>query len=136
MVIALRGHDESVASLNKGNFREIFDILAGHDSVIKERLVSGPHNATYFSPEIQNMFLKIMGDMVRKWVVGGVKKAVYFSLLADESKDASKKEQLAIILRSVDEKAIIHERFLTYVEAKSLTAKSLTSYNTVYSEYL
>ncbi len=65
--------------------------------------------------------------MVRKSVVEGVKKAGYFSLLADESKDVSKKEQLAIILRSVDEKGMIHERFLTFVAAANLTAESLTS---------
>lgn len=51
-----------------------------------------------------------MGDMVRKSIVDGVKKAVYFSILADQSKDASKKEQLAIVLRSVDDEAVIHER--------------------------
>lgn len=48
-----------------------------------------------------------MGDMVRKSIVDGVKKAVYFSILADQSKDASKKEQLAIVLRSVDDEAVI-----------------------------
>ena len=51
-----------------------------------------------------------------------------FSLLADESKDCSKQEQLAMILRYVDDKAIIHENFLTYVQATSLTAESLAAY--------
>ena len=36
-------------------------------------------------------------------------KHVFISLLADESKDTSKKEQLAIVARYVDEKAILHE---------------------------
>ena len=54
-------------------------------------------------------------------------KHVFISLLADESKDTSKKEQLAIVVRYVNEKAIIRERFLTFVEATSLTAEKLTT---------
>ena len=69
------------------------------------------------------MLLCIMGDMLRKLISDSVRQAGFFSLLADESKDASKKEQLAIVVRYVNEKAIIHERFLTFVEAISLTAR-------------
>ena len=116
--IALQGHDESNDSLNKGNFCEI----------VKQRLEQGPQNATYLSPEIQNMLLRIMGDMLRKLISDSVRQVGFFSLLADVSKDASKKEQLAIVVRYVDEKAIIHERVLTFVEATNLTAESLTSY--------
>ncbi len=126
--IALRGHDESNSSLNKGNFRELLEVVAKHDPIVKERLEQGPRNATYLSPEVQNLLLRIMGDMLRKRISNEVKQAGFFSLLADESKDASKKEQLAIIVRYVDENAIIHERFLTFVEATSLTAESLTAY--------
>jgi len=50
-----------------------------------------------------------------------------FLLLADES-NVKSKEQLAIVVRYVDEKVIIHEWFLTFVEATSLTAESLTTY--------
>ena len=111
--IALRGHDESDVSLNKGNFREILEVVAKHDPIVKQRLEQGPQNATYLSPAVQNMLLCIMGDMLRKRISEGVQKAGFFSLLADESKYVSKKEQLAILVRYVDEKAIIHERFLT-----------------------
>ena len=85
------GHDESRSSLNRGNFREIFSLLANHDIVIEERLECGPQNATYLSPEIQNLLLKIMGNMMRKSVADGVKRAGYFSLLADETKDTARK---------------------------------------------
>ena len=69
-----------------------------------------------------------MANMVRKKICNAVREAGVFSLLADESKDCSKQEQLAIILRYVDDKAIIHENFLTYVQATSLTAESLVAY--------
>ena len=38
-----------------------------------------------------------------------------FSVLVDETKDCSKSEQMATVLRYVDIKeATVHERFLTY----------------------
>ena len=50
-------------------------------------------------------------------------------MLADETKDFSKKEQLSIALRYVDiETAIQHEHFISYIEATSLNAESLSSY--------
>jgi len=53
--------------------------------------------------------------------------AVVFSMLADESKDCSKKEQPSFVLRYVDDSAAQNEHFLTYVEAKSLDAEGLAS---------
>ena len=58
-----------------------------------------------------------------------IKNAGVYSILADETKDCSKREQLAIVLRYVDtESATVFERFLTYIEATSLNAESLSKY--------
>ena len=127
--IALRGHRESCEAPNRGNFLEILYLLAAHDSVVQQRLQKGPRNAMYTSAEIQNTLLHIMGEMVRKKVCTEVKDAVFYSILADETKDCSKTEQMAIVVRYVDVKeARIHERFLTFVEASCLDAGSLTEY--------
>ena len=40
--IALRGHDESKSSLNRGNFLEIFSVIAKHDPIIQKRIDKGP----------------------------------------------------------------------------------------------
>ena len=76
--IALRGHDESNDSLNKGNFREILQVVAKHDRIVEQQLEQGPQNATYLSPEIQNMLLRIMGDMLRKLISDSVRQAGFF----------------------------------------------------------
>ena len=76
--------------------------MGNHDSVVQDRLQNGPKNATYTSPEVQKELLHIMGTMIRNIVCSNVKEAGVFSLLADESKDRSKNEQLAIVLRYVD----------------------------------
>ena len=92
--IALRGHRESFSS----KFLEILHLVASHDSVVQQRLVEGPRNAVNASAEIQNVLLHIMGEMVKKKICSDIRDAGVYSILADESKDRSKTEQLAIVI--------------------------------------
>ena len=125
--IGLRGHRESEDDLNRGNFLEILSLVAAHDPVVQRKLTDGPQNAVYTSPEIQNSLLHIMGELVREKICAEVREAGVYSILVDETKDVSQVEQVAIVIRYV-KKAVIYERFLTYVEASSLDAKSITEY--------
>ena len=97
----LRGHRE-YNSHNQGNFLEILSTIANHDKVVEAKLKNAPRNAIYTSPEIQNQLLQLMGESVCSMVCRAVKEAVFFSLLVDETKDASKTEQISIVLRYVD----------------------------------
>ena len=127
--IALRGHEESNTLPNRGNFLEILELVANHDPIIRCRLTDGPRNATYTSADIQNELLNVMGSIVQNQICADVKKAGFYSILADESKDCSKHEQMAIVLRYVDvESSTIFERFLTYVEVVSLDSQGLSTY--------
>ena len=115
--------------MNRGNILELLDLVAKHDTIIQHKITNTPQNATYTSPQIQNDLLHIMASIVQSRISTDVIKAGIYSILADESKDCSKREQLAIVLRYVDlESAIIHERFLTYVEAKRMDAEALATY--------
>ena len=78
--IALRGHDESEKSLNRGNFLEILKLIASHDEIIKDRLTCGPRNAMYTSPIIQNELLDIMGVMVQRIICHNIQEAGLFSI--------------------------------------------------------
>ena len=100
--IALRGHRESDNSMNRGNFLEILNLVAVHDPLINDRLKNGPRNAKYTSPDIQNTLINVMARTVRESICSSVRKAGAYTILADETKDCSKKEQLAIVLRYVD----------------------------------
>ena len=126
--IALRDHREADLDRNRGNYLELLELIAVHDSVVADKLHNGPRNATYTSPNIQNSLLNILGNMIRKKICGEVREAGAYSILCDETKDYSKQEQLSLIVRYVDNKAVIHEHFLTYMEVKDLDAKSLTGY--------
>ena len=70
-----------------------------------------------------------MGEIVQQRICASIKKACYYSVLADETKDVSSREQLSIVVRYIGvETGIVYERFSTYVEAKSQNAKSLAAY--------
>ena len=99
-------------SSNRGNFLEILELVADHDRVVKDKLKNGPRNAIYTSPNIQNSLINILGDMVRNVICNGVREPGFFSLLADETKDCSKHEQMSVIDRYVDHAAVVHEHFL------------------------
>ena len=90
------------------------ELVANHDPIIRRRLTDGPRNASYTSADIQNELLNVMGSIVRNQICVDVKKAGLYSILADETKDCSKCEQMAIVLRYVDvETGAIFEHFLT-----------------------
>ena len=92
--------------MNKGNYLEILNLIALHDPVINERLKNGPKHAKYISPHIQNALIHVMGGTVQESICSFVRKAGVYTILADKTKDCSKKEQLAIVLRYVDVEAV------------------------------
>ena len=58
-----------------------------------------------------------------------MRNAGVYAIMADESKDISKAEQLSIALQYVI-RGNVYERFVTYVHASSLDAASLAKYIT------
>lgn len=67
-----------------------------------------------------------MAEEVKNRIYQEVQEAEYFALLADESKDLSKKEQLSVAVRNLY-KGTIHEEFLCMEELESLNAEGLSS---------
>ena len=110
--IGLRGHREGSDSLNRGNFLEILYLVAQHDPLVQRRLNHGPMNAKYTSPDIQNEVLGVMAGLIQEKICDGVRRAGYYSILADETKDCGKVEQLAVVLKYADiHTATQHEHF-------------------------
>ena len=54
-----------------------------------------------------------------------IKKAKFFSVLADEVADVSNKEQMPLVIRYVDQDGSITEDFLEFIYLKSGTAGSI-----------
>ena len=90
--ISQRGHRENDENVNDGNFKQIINLIARHDAVVKKKMDQSAQNAKYTSNTIQNEILDTLVYMVRDSIVEDVKHAQYFSLIADETKDISKTE--------------------------------------------
>jgi len=98
---------------NPRNFQGLLDfrVQAG-DVVLKEHFTNSSRNDTYRSKTIQNELISCCGEIVRKTIVGDVRKANFFSILADGSTDCSNKEQMAFIVKFADEKSEARKDFL------------------------
>lgn len=83
-----------------------------------------PKNAKYTHHSIQNEILGIMSRMVIESIANEVQKSKYFSVLADETKDISKTEQLSVMVRYYYNNTV-NERFLGYASCSELNSKAL-----------
>ena len=79
-----------------GNFLAILSVVARHDSVIAERIQYSPANAKYIHHTIHNALLDIMKDMTLEQIQEEVRKAVYFTVLANELKILAKRNRLSL----------------------------------------
>ncbi|KAK9677030.1 hypothetical protein RND81_11G117300 [Saponaria officinalis] len=124
--LALRGHDESKCSLNKGNFLEILDWYSDRNldvqKVVKENV---PNNHKLTSPQIQKEIVSACASETTKVIVSDIGEK-FFSILIDEARDSSVKEQMAIIVRYVSN-GVVMERFLGVVHVIDTTTLSLKS---------
>jgi hypothetical protein len=94
-----RGHDESASSLNKGNFLEMLDWYKERNREVKlafEELC--PKNAKMTSSTIQKALARHCAQAVTKSIKEEMDGCL-FSVLIDESRDISVKEQMAVVVR-------------------------------------
>ncbi|KAI6648802.1 Zinc finger MYM-type protein 1-like [Oopsacas minuta] len=122
--IPLRGDDESDQSLNKGNFLEILELLGKYDSNVTKRIESLPGNAKMLSPDIQNDLFTSLASVLLDYV-SEVEIASCYAILADEVKDASKKELLVASLRYIH-KGNVRERAIGFIELKDMDAGTIS----------
>ena len=130
--IALRGYRDDTSAVlenpdsNHGNFLALlqFRVQAG-DQVLKEHMSSSSGNALYTSKTIQNELITICGDLIRNSILNDVRRAGFFSVIADEATDTANHEQLAISIRFVKncqpcERFIGFHRCVTGVSGQAL----------------
>lgn len=119
--VALRGHrdDDKVLEQgfagNPGNFKALlqFRIDAG-DNVLEKHFETAAKNATYNSKTIQNELIAVSGEWILHEIADCVKKAKFFTVLADEVADISNTEQMSLVIRYVNEDCEIKEDFISF----------------------
>lgn len=108
--IALRGHDESDDSKNKGNFKEICELVSRHNPLFKEQ------HEKYFnltSSDTQNDLINIFGRIILNMIVTEIKDCGMYAIMVDEAR-SFKEQQLCICARYV-KGFEIKERFLGFI---------------------
>ena len=119
--IALRGHrgeDETIVGCsepaeNDGNFRALLRYrMRGGDVALCNHLTGAAANATYLSATIQNELLVVAADLIREKIQKRIRQAGCWALIADETMDLQKREQLVVVIRylSADEDSILRQR--------------------------
>ena len=81
------------------NFRKILQLVLRHDLSLSNRFPDSGVVTRYTSKDIQNEIWATLSDMVREQIIEEVKESEYFSVLVDETKDISKREQVSFVLR-------------------------------------
>ncbi|CAI9295124.1 unnamed protein product [Lactuca saligna] len=123
--LPFRGHDESSDSLNRGLFLELLSFLRDHNEGIRNvTLENAPQNNQVTCPRTQKQIVECFSTKIVVDICKESGKDV-FSLLVDESSDVSKKEQMAIILRYVDNCGVVKERFIGVVHVKDTSSLTL-----------
>lgn len=134
---ATRGHrDDGMPADNEdedfidlGNFKSLVLFKAEDIPELKEHLSKSSTYAMYVSKFSQNDFLSSICTLVQSKVIDEARDQTgkfIFAVSADEVSDVSNVEQLAVVIRTINSKGVIHERLLEYVALKSMTGKSVS----------
>lgn len=124
--LALRGKDETEGSSNAGIFRGLVDLVASLDEMFEEHL----KNSTVFkgtSKTVQNELLDSMLYVIRERITEEVKSANFIAIQADETTDVSTQTQLVFVLRYMDGKHAVQERFFEFIPIVDATANSIST---------
>ena len=99
-------------------------MFAENDSILHAHLHSPRlRNATYLSPQSQNSIIELIGnDIIRGNIIKEVKKARFYSVIADEVS-----RHLPLCIRFLDEDCNIREEFVAFVRLQRVHAKNMLS---------
>ena len=80
----------------------------------------------YTSHEIQNELLCIMAQQNLRTIIHELK-STFYTIMIDETTDASNSEQVVIVIRYVGDDLSVHEEFIGLYQTDSLQARSLAA---------
>ncbi|XP_022873356.1 uncharacterized protein LOC111392282 [Olea europaea var. sylvestris] len=122
--MAFRGHDESEDSNNQGNFLELLHWLCDHNPEIKAvALTNAPENLKLTSPRVQKYIVSVIASECLHMIIENIRDS-FFSILVDESRDISVKEQMSVVIRYVKNGCIL-EHFIGVIHVLNTIAASL-----------
>ncbi|XP_048085448.1 zinc finger MYM-type protein 1-like [Alosa alosa] len=121
--LALRGHDECESLNNTGIFRGSVDFDASLDGVFKEHLENTVFKGT--AKTVQNELLDCMLSVVKEHIIKEAQNSAFLSIQVDEILDSATQSQIALVLRYIDDKNSVQERFFEFLPLQSATPESV-----------
>ncbi|XP_032158466.1 zinc finger MYM-type protein 1 isoform X4 [Mustela erminea] len=125
--LPLRGNDQSISSVNKGNFLELLEIRAKDKGEEVFRLTNLQVDF-YNSTQIQNDIIEIIKTEMLQDIVNEINASSAFSIICDETTDSATKKQLSICVRypqKMSKAVLIKERFLGFIDIEEMTGTDL-----------
>ena len=116
--LCIRGHKES-----EGNLIQLLELQSNNCLELKQWLLSN-HNLSH---DIVNELITLMGNTLLHQRLTNIHAVRCFSVIADETRDISNNEQLAIIICCVDINYDIHEDLIGMVHVLATTSATLTA---------
>ena len=116
--MAVRRHEEM-----EGNLLQLLKLRSNDCSELNTWI----RERKYFSPQILNEQISLMGLSVLRGLLSDIRRAYWFSLIADEATDTSNKEQLVICIRWVDEEFHIHEDPVELIDLPKTDSTTITN---------
>jgi len=135
--LPLRGSSSRIGDEDNGLFLGMLELLSKHNKVLKVHLahVKQHHDtqnrmqAHYLSWSSQNEFLNACGKQVLDALLQEYKKAMYYSVIVDATRDVCHTEQISFILhyvhRSEENVWAIKERFLLFKDCEKKKGKDI-----------
>ncbi|KAF8387749.1 hypothetical protein HHK36_026404 [Tetracentron sinense] len=120
--LALCGHDEFG---DQENFLELLRFLMDHNETIKSAVLQhAPENPKLTASDIQKDIMSVAAIEITNTIINEVGDSL-FAILIDESCDIFFKLHITVVLRYVDKRGFVIERFLGIVHAIEFTIVSL-----------
>lgn len=117
--LALRGHRDG-----EGNFHQLLQLRALDNQNLKQWMMRSIDYTSYLA---QNEILQLLAHDVVRSIAADVIAAKQFSVIVDGTQDSSRKEQLSICLRYVDEQFNPHEKFIGLYEPPKTTGNIIAT---------
>jgi hypothetical protein len=83
------------------------------------------------SKDSQNEFIQLLGDCVQHQNLSDIRKASYYSIMADSSVDSNRQDMLSIFIRFVNEHGEPEERFVSIKPLYLKTGKVFDKFESV-----
>ncbi|CAF3973461.1 unnamed protein product, partial [Rotaria sp. Silwood1] len=119
--ISVRGHREHDQYSNRGNFLELLELRGLDNDLIKKNL----HRLKLTDHKIQNEIIELLQQQILTGILNECRRAKYFSVMIDETKDIACHEQVSLVIRFVDEKFNVFEKFIGFARTATMTGEAL-----------